>query len=208
MLVLHAGALPDWLLAHHGWLDADTLAAWSCYVDRVAQRVAVLVRWWAPLRGPLEEAAAYEGDARPVLRALLDAHAAAWLHLHRSQGYGGQPPAVGTLATWAAWTGDTLRGRAEAELRARFGPDAWVGVLASGRIAPPFGLVGELPNGAPALDWIGVDWLGEVGLPGERRGDAAIAARDHTLQRLAGFGKPLLLADGARPAHVGARWVG
>lgn len=207
IVVLHAGALPDWVIAYGGWLDPDVLAGWGCYVDRVAQRVGVFVRFWAPLRGPLEEAGWYEGEARAAGRTLLDAHAGAYLHLRRSQGFGGHPPEVGTIATWAHWRGTTLRGRAEAELTSRLGPDAWVSVLASGRLAPPFGIFGELPNGTPALDWIGVDWGGEVVFPGGARAGDAEAERDHTLQRLGGYGKPIWLDGGARPANVGVRWV-
>jgi len=207
VVVLHAGALPDWVVETHGWLDPDVLAGWSCYVDRVAQRVGVLVRWWTPIRGPLEEAEVYEGEARLALRTMLDAHAAAFLHLHRSQGHGGQPPQVGTIATWARWTGAGLRGRAEAELRSRLGADAWLGVLATGRLAPPFGLVGDLPTGGPALDWIGVDWGGVVALPEGRRLGEDEAARDLTVQRLGGYGKPMLV-DGAAPAAgLGVRAV-
>jgi len=139
---------------------------------------------------------------------LLDAHAAAYLHLHRTVGFGGRPPAIGTIATWARWTADTLRGRAEVALRERLGPDAWVGVLATGKLAPPFSLVGELPNGTPALDFIGVDWAGVVALPGEARVGDDDAARDQTLQRLGGLGKPIFLPSGERPAGVGVRWVG
>ncbi len=206
VVVLHAGALPDWVIARHGWLDPDIGADWGCYVDRVAQRVAAHVRWWAPLRGPLEEAHWYEEGARVVLRALLDAHAAAYLHLKRTQGFGGRPPEVGTLATWATWSGEGLRGHVEARMRARLGPDAWVSVLASGRLAPPFSLVGELPNGTAALDWIGVDWAGSVELPSGRVLGPDEAGRAACVARLAAYGKPMLMPGaGALP---GVRRVG
>jgi hypothetical protein len=202
VVVLHAGSLPDWVIARHGWLDPDIGADWGCYVDRVAQRLAAHVHWWAPIRGPLEEAGWYDDHARLALRALLDAHAAAFLHLKRTQGFGGRPPDVGTMASWATWVGDGLRGRAEAQLRRRLGPDAWVSVLATGRLAPPFSLVGELPNGTPALDWIGVEWEGEVSLPaGEVRGadpDGLVAC----IGRLAAHGKPLLVPGAGAPAGV------
>ncbi len=208
VVVLHSGALPDWVIARHGWLDPDIIGLWGCYVDRVAQRIGVHVRWWAPFRGPLEEAAAYGADTRAALRALLDAHASAYLHLRRTQGFGGRSPEVGTFATWGAWRGEGVRGRAEAELRRRFGPDAWVRVLASGGLEAPFALVGELSNGTPALDWIGVDWAGEVVFPGERSGGSCLEQRDQCLQRLASFGKPFLLNGGSERPAVGVRWVG
>ncbi len=208
LVVLHAGALPDWVIARQGWLDPDIGADWGCFVDRVAQRLATHVRLWAPLRGPLEEAEWYEGEARIALRALLDAHAAAYLHLKRSQGFGGRAPEVGTLATWATWTGVGLRGRAEAELRGRFGPDAWVAVLASGRLAPPFALVGELPNGTPALDWVGVEWAGAVELPGGRVLGPDPEGRVSCVGRLAALGKPLFVPGAGVPTGVRVLGVG
>ncbi|GDX80390.1 hypothetical protein LBMAG42_22010 [Deltaproteobacteria bacterium] len=208
VVVLHSGALPDWVIARHGWLDPDIIGVWGCYVDRVAQRVGVHVRWWAPLRGPLEEASFYDGEARLALRALLDAHASAYLHLKRTQGFRGEHPEVGTIATWALWTGDGWRGRAAAGLRERLGPDAWISVLASGKLAPPFALVGELSNGTPALDWIGVDWAGVVRFPREELVGSDDEARDLCLQRLTAHGKPLLVNSGEVWPEVGARWVG
>jgi hypothetical protein len=202
LVVLHAGALPDWVIARHGWLDPDVGADWGCFVDRVAQRLAAHVRYWSPVRDPFGEAAWYDGEARTALRALLDAHAAAYLHLKRTHGPGGRPPEVGSLLAWATWTGATLRGRAEAELLARWGPNGWVKVLATGRLAPPFALAGELPNGTPALDWIGVEWGGRVDLPsGERREDDPEALA-HCIARLAVHGKPLLVPGGGVPRGV------
>lgn len=202
LVVLHAGALPDWVIARQGWLDPDIGADWGCFVDRVAQRLAAHVRLWAPIRGPIEEAGWYDDQARVALRALLDAHAAAYLHLRRTQGFGGRPPEVGTLATWATWSGTGLRGRTEAELRRRLGPDAWVAVLATGRLGPPFSLVGELPNGTPALDWVGVEWAGAVELPSGRTIGADPEGRAACVARLSALGKPLYVPGGGVPAGV------
>ncbi len=175
LVVLHDGAFPDWIVERHGWLDPDVLAAWGCYVDRVAQRAGVHVRRWVPIRGPFEEAGWYDGEGRAVLRVLLDAHATAYLHLRRSQGHGGSPPDVGTIATW----GRSPAGVVERARRAvgGEGADAWVKVLATGKLAPPFALFGELPNGTPALDFIGMEWVG----PESEAGPA--------LQRLEALGK-------------------
>lgn len=207
MLVLHDGALPDWVIARHGWLDPDVLAGWGCYVDRVAQRCGVHIRYACPIRDPLGEASWYDGEAREALRVLLDAHAVAYLHLHRTQGLGGHPVAVGSIVSWAHWVPAGLRGRVEVELRERLGPSAWLGVLATGKLAPPFSLVGELSNGTPALDWIGLDWQGEVELPGERLVGPAPAALPAVLGRLQPFGKPVCLfgADASSVRTAGLR---
>ncbi|MSQ03788.1 MAG: hypothetical protein EXR71_18195 [Myxococcales bacterium] len=160
LVVLHDGALPDWVIERHGWLDPDVLAAWGCYVDRVAQRAGVHVRRWVPIRGPFQEAGWYDREAAAVLRVLLDVHAIAYLHLHRCQGYGGGAPEVGTLATWGASPVGVLARVRRALGQRGEGADAWVRVLATGKLAPPFGLFGELPNGTPALDFIGMEWAG------------------------------------------------
>ncbi len=184
-VVLHDGGFPDWVIERHGWLDPDVLAAWGCYVDRVAQRAGVHVRRWVPIRGPFEEAAWYDREGKAVLRVLLEAHAIAYLHLRRSQGHGGSAPDVGTIATWGrAPVG--ARERARRAVGVGEGADAWVKVLATGTLAPPFALFGELPNGTPALDFIGVEWGGPEG---------AAAA---TVQRLEAWGKRVFRVGGGQ----------
>ncbi len=189
-VVLHAGALPDWVLARRGWLDPTVLADWGCFVDRVAQRVGVHVRRWATFRDPFGEAAWYDGEVRHVLRTLLDAHATAWLHLARTQGTGGKRPDVGVIVRLGAEAPPVgLRQRAARALREAYGEEAWLRVLATGRVSPPFGAFGELPNGTPALDWIGAEWAG-AGTEGD-------SARATAHARLCTFGKPVYGLGGA-----------
>jgi hypothetical protein len=88
-------------------------------------------------------------------------------------------------------------------LRSRWGPEALFKVLASGKLAPPFAPVGELPNGTPALDFLGVRWAGERrvtdgGRTGE--GDEALHA---LLLRLGEHARPIVIVDG--PEGAGAR---
>ncbi len=143
VVVLHAGALPDWSIARGGWLDPDVLAGWSCYVDRVAQAVGVHVGFYLTFDGLLAEASWYEADAPRVARTLVEAHAAAYLHLRRSSGAGGRHPEVGVMEGGA---GAGARPPPVAPL---------LRVLASGRWHRPFGWLGELPNGTPCLDFVG-----------------------------------------------------
>ena len=142
VVVLHAGCLPDWVIARGGWLDPDAVASFGCYVDRVAQAVGVLVARWATFACFFDEVEAYESEAPRVARVLLDAHATAYLHLRRTQGKGGKSPQVGLIEEWT-----TSRARERAAL---------LRVLTTGKLHPPFGRFGELPNGSAALDFVGV----------------------------------------------------
>ncbi|MBM4365259.1 MAG: hypothetical protein FJ102_03525 [Deltaproteobacteria bacterium] len=144
VLVIHGGALPDWQLARGGWLDPGALAAWSCLVDRVAQAVGVHVGHYLVNDDLLREAWWYDGDAPRVARALVEAHATAYLHLRRSSGPGGRPPLVGTWVRRGPGRGHRL------ELRL-------LEVLGSGRWKSPFGRMGELPNGTACLDLVATD---------------------------------------------------
>ena len=157
MVVLHDGALPDWVIARHGWLHPDVLASWGCYVDRVAQKLGVHVAAWVPILGMIGEAGWYDGEQRAVLRTLVEAHATAYLHVKRSQGYGGISPAIGMWEPGRAARGGFLAK-----------PAAVARVLATGRWSFPLGLVGELSNGTPALDFVA---LGE----GEARAEWPVA---------------------------------
>jgi hypothetical protein len=175
LVVAHDGALPDWQIARGGWLDRDALAGWGCYVERLASTLGEALRAWVPIDGLLDEALAYDADARRVARLLLDAHAAAYLHLRRGPGFGGRPAAVGIFEPWTDDGAAPPFARRWIRAAAGLGPappgptdaDALVRVLASGRIAPPFAAFGELPNGTPALDFVGIRWRGGV--------DAAVA---------------------------------
>lgn len=148
IVVTHAGALPDWQIARDGWMDADALAGFGCYVDQLAHAWGELVRHWIGLWEPLREATMYGPDQRRVARRLLDAQASASLHLRKAPGPGGAGAWVGVAERFDVPTRrrDQLIGRApEAH--------ALIGVLGSGRLAPPFAPVGELPNGTPAIDF-------------------------------------------------------
>jgi beta-glucosidase len=156
VVVVHAGALPDWAIAREGWLDADALAFWGCYVDRLGHTLAEAVGTWLTLWDPLGEAGWYEGEARRVGRVLLDAHAGAYLQLRR--GTGAHAARVGVAVALGGATG-FLGARV-----ARFATEAWVRAVATGRLGPPFALTGELPNGTAALDLLGL-----IGAPGGDR---------------------------------------
>lgn len=139
VVVLHRGALPDWTIARGGWLDPDVLAGFGCYVDRVAQALGVHVGYYLSFDGLLAEAEWYGRDAPRVARTLVEAHAAAYLHLRRSSGHGARPPEVGV---------------AERDDPAVAPVGALLRVLATGRWHRPFGWLGELPNGTPCLDFV------------------------------------------------------
>lgn len=148
IVVTHAGALPDWQIARGGWTDPDALAGYGCYVDQLAHAWGEHVRHWVGLWAPLGEAAVYGPDQRRVARRLLDAQASASLHLRKASGPGGAGVWVGVAERFDVppRRRDTLLGRTpEAH--------ALVEVLGSGRLAPPFAPVGELPNGTPAIDF-------------------------------------------------------
>lgn len=149
LVVLHDGALPDWMIARHGWLHPDALASWGCYVDRVAQKLGVHVANWVPVYAILAEADWYEGDRKAVVRSLIEAHATAYLHLKRSQGFGGKSPEIGMFE---ASLGE-VPNRWSPGI-ARISPVAIARVLASGKWSPPLGWFGELSNGTPALDFV------------------------------------------------------
>ncbi|MBM4390535.1 MAG: hypothetical protein FJ090_05395 [Deltaproteobacteria bacterium] len=144
VLVLHGGALPDWQLARGGWLDPGALAAWSCLVDRVAQAVGVHVGHYLVNDDLLREAWWHDDEAPAAARALIEAHATAYLHLRRSSGPGGRPPLVGTWLRRGPDPGYRLEVRL-------------LEVLGSGRWKAPFGRMGELPNGTACLDLVATD---------------------------------------------------
>ena len=211
MIVAHQGALPDWQLAREGWMDPDAGAGWGCYVDRLARAFGELVRYWISMWEPLEEAAAYDAERAVVGRALLDHAATAYLHLKRAPGTAGRPPWVGVVERCADWQEPrragplpSVRGRLDAATRSRLGPEALFRVLATGRLAPPFAPVGELPNGTPALDFAGVSWAGGRSVTDDTpTGDAAPEALPQLLLRLGEHARPLLLVGA--PAGAGAR---
>lgn len=148
ILVAHSGALPDWQIERDGWMDRDAIAGFGCYVDAAAHSWGELARHWIGLWEPLGEAMVYGDDHRRVARTLLDAQASAWLHLRKAAGPSGGGTLVGVAERFdqPQRTRDRLIGRSpEAH--------ALVSVLSSGRLAAPFGAVGELPNGTPATDF-------------------------------------------------------
>jgi hypothetical protein len=143
LVCLHAGALPDWVIARDGWLDPDTQAAWGCYVDRLARQLGDRMAWWVGLDRPLREAAVYGADARKAARALLDAQAQAFVLLKRAQAHGGKVARVGVAESFGS-----------GGVRRRLSARALVRVLESGRVGPPFALTGELANGTAAVDYL------------------------------------------------------
>ncbi len=152
IVVVHRGGLPDWQIERDGWLDPDALAGFGCYVDRLAHHCGELARHWVGLWEPLGEAALYEAEQARVARTLLEAQASAWLHLRKAPGPRGGGTLVGIAERFdvAARRRDQLVGRLlgrEAE------PHALISVLSTGQLRPPFGAVGELPNGTPATDF-------------------------------------------------------
>ncbi len=148
ILVAHSGALPDWQIERGGWMDPDALAGFGCYVDAIAHSWGELARHWIGLWEPLREASVYGDDQRRVARTLLDAQASAWLHLRKAAGPGGGGTLVGVAERFdqPQRTRDRLIGRSS-------DAHALIAVLSSGRLAPPFGAIGELPNGTPATDF-------------------------------------------------------
>ncbi len=167
ILVAHSGGLPDWQIERDGWLDGDALAGFGCYVDRLAHAYGELVRHWVGLWEPLGEAAIYEADRGKVARTLLDVQSSAWLHLRKAPGPGGAGTVVGVAERFDVVSrrrdrlGADALGRiagalgrtAAEEAWRRSAPHALVAVLSSGRLAPPFGAVGELSGGTAASDF-------------------------------------------------------
>ena len=116
----------------------------------------------------------YGADARRAGRALLDAQAQAFVLLKRAQAYGGKVARVGVAESFG-----------QGGVRRRLSARALVRVLETGRVIPPFGLAGELANGAAAIDFVAV------------RGDGAEAERwrrDREVIWL-GEGEPEVLAE-------------
>lgn len=159
LICLHDGALPIWQIERGGWLDPDALAAWGCYVDWVARGLAELTRCWFSLHGLLREADWALDRAPEAARRLIDAHAHARLLLQRSPGFGGRPCEVGVIEDAGP---EEIAGRDRAAGARRA---ALLEVLRSGRLRRPFALAGELPNGTPALDRVGLH-LRAGGAPG------------------------------------------
>lgn len=148
-VVAHAGALPDWQIARGGWLDPDALANWGCWIDRLGRGLSEAVTGWIGLWDPIGEAAWYDGEARRVGRVLLDAQAAAYVQLHRGTGAMAREVAAAVVLRPPDARG--LRGRV-LSVAHRVATEGWVRAAATGKLGPPFSLVGELPNGAAALD--------------------------------------------------------
>lgn len=158
-VIAHGGALPDWQVARGGWLDPDALSNWGCWVDRLGRALLEAVDGWFGLWDPIGEARWYEGDARRVARILLDVQAAAYIQLHRG---GGAGVPVGAAVALPPPPGGRLRAVTD-ETHAWL-TRGWVRAAATGRLAPPLALVGELPNGAPAIDHLGVIGPGSTGM--------------------------------------------
>ncbi len=139
VVVVHAGALPLWQIDRGGWLDRDAVATWGCWVERLAEAVVDRVGTWISLHTPLDEARAYGADVTRAGRALLEAAAVARIHLRRNAGFGGRPGRVGVVERLDADDGVAL-GEA----------------LTTGRLRAPWGRIGELSGGGPAVDFVGV----------------------------------------------------
>ena len=122
------------------------------WVDWLARGTAELVRYWFSFHGLLREAAWSLHRAPEVARLLIDAHAHARLLLHRSPGFQGRACEVGVIEHFSGPTDPMNRAQALTLLR----------VLATGRLERPFALTGELPNGTPALDRVGLHWRGSA----------------------------------------------
>ncbi|MES2644527.1 MAG: hypothetical protein V4850_33880 [Myxococcota bacterium] len=153
-IVAHAGALPDWQIARGGWLDPDALANWGCWIDRLGRGLSEAVSGWIGLWDPIGEAAWYDGDARRVGRVLLDAQAAVWLQLHRGTGAMAREVAAAVTLTppvSADGAGWSVRRRV-LTVAHEIATEGWVRAAATGRLGPPFAIMGELPNGTAALD--------------------------------------------------------
>lgn len=185
VVVLHAGALPDWQIAREGWLDPDALSAWGCYADHAAHHFGEQLRYWVSLWEPLAEASWYDSESRRVARLLLDAQSAAWLHLRKSPGPGGRIGAIGVVERWGAATRRVWLPGMDADPA-----DALIEVLSTGRLKPPFAPIGELPNGTPAVDWVGVH---------------AESDPEGVLARTWTWGRNLVLVNGPAPAADAAR---
>lgn len=208
VLVLHAGGLPDWVIARGGWLDPDAVSAFGCYVEALGRQLGELTRFQVATWAPMAEAALYGAEQRVAARALVDAQSAAHTLLARSPGHGGRPLQVGVAERFARWVGEGLRGRAEAALRERWGPERLVEVLCSGRLGPPFALAGELQDGQPAADFVLVEWRGRRRLPGERADGEDAAGLAATLRRLGVHERPLWVLGGGAAAIAEARAAG
>lgn len=194
IVCLHDGALPDWQMARGGWLDPDVTATWGCFVDHLARGIAESVGTWIVFRSILEEAAWYLEDAPAAARVMLDAHAGAYLMLHRGPGFGGRPSRVGAMEIFADWQAPKgLRRQLDVLKRRQFGPEVLLHVLSTGKLEMPFAWVGELPNGTPALDLVGVDWRGAWVVPDGPRLRPAQGHLAHCLRKLWGLRQPLLL---------------
>jgi hypothetical protein len=150
ILCLHSGGLPDWQLAKGGWLDPDVGAAWGCFVDKVARELAEKISYWIVFRSILKESAWYRGEERKAALAMIHAHASAYLTLHRGPGFGGRATRVGCLEP--VEDGNRIR-----ERFMHWSSLACIDSLATGRLKLPFSPIGELSNGTPALDFIGVE---------------------------------------------------
>lgn len=152
VVIVHRGGLPGWQIERDGWLDGDALAGFGCYVDCLAHHCGELARYWVGTWEPLREAALYEGDHKRVARSLLDAQASCWLHLRKAPGPGGGGTLVGVAERF-----DVVGRRRDREIGRLLGREpeahALVTTLATGQLVPPFGAVGELPNGTPAIDF-------------------------------------------------------
>lgn len=185
VVVLHAGALPDWQIARDGWLDPDALSAWGCYADHAAHHLGEQLRWWVGLWEPLREASFYDGDGRRVARLLLDAQSTARLHLRKQPGPGGRIPAVGVVERWGATRRRVTLPGLDADPA-----DALVEVLSTGKLKPPFSPVGELNNASPAADWYGIRADGDV---------------ETLLVRTWAWGRQLVVVDGDAVAAERAR---
>jgi hypothetical protein len=194
VICLHAKTMPDWQIARGGWMDPDVGAMWGCYVDRVLRELGEKVGVWLVFDGMIEEAAWYGPDQRVVIRAMLDAHAAAYLLIHRSPGYGGRPPRVGGVEDEGEWLlqGGPRR-RLQGLQRRQWTADGLARILSSGRLSMPVSPVGELPNGSPCLDLWAFRWQGRYVLPdGPHHAKDEVACRKAVL-RAWEHRRPLLL---------------
>ena len=175
LITLHHFTSPQWLAARGGWASGEAVEAFARYVQRVADALRGLVRYWITINEPMVYVRVHyvQGVGPPgvkdlaqalqVIRHLIQAHAAAHHILHAARRIGDAHPQVSLAhhvpCFWPCrrWS---LSDRRITSLTDRVFNVAMIEALTEGRWSVPGVATWRIPEARGTLDYLGLNYYG------------------------------------------------